>query len=311
TLADDHYAMPLAVMGRSLLENHRPERALHLKIIDGGVSAVCRQRVERSWKDAAAGPVSWEWVQPQFGNARSLPSWGRVPALTFARLFLDAYFAECDGRAILLDSDTLILTDLTALHDVELDGNVVGACVDPFIPSVGAVGGLPASARPGSQAVAPYFNAGVLVADLGRWRAEQVAARSLEYIGREFYRLRQYDQDALNAVLADNWKRIDARWNTQPRTPNALGLPLPDNPCIVHFSGRLKPWAYDGATELDMAYFSYLERTDWRGLRPPATWQGRMWKLYDSPVRRLLHGVECRVLALQHRILGRMKSRTG
>lgn len=301
TLADEHYAMPLAVMGRSLLENHRAGRELMLTIIDGGITESSRQRVESSWASAATGATRWEWVKPQYGNAARLPVYGRVPALTYARLFLDVYCGLAE-RAVLLDSDTLVLADVAELHDSDLGEGVLGACLDPFIRRVDAVDGLPASARAQIPPETPYFNAGVLVADLTRWRQQRVGERCLAYIDRHFEELRQYDQDSLNAELAGSWKQLAPEWNTQPRTPHALGIPLPAHPRIVHFSGRLKPWLYDGGTAVDRLFFEYADRTDWKGLRPPRDWQALVWKLYDSPLRRLLHAVECRALAL-HRSL--------
>src|SRR5262249_15349598 len=119
-----------------------------------------------------------------------------------------------------------------------------------------------------------------------------------EYVERQRRHLRQYDQDALNAVLAGRFKQLDRSWNTQPRIRNALGIALPDRPRIVHFSGRLKPWLYSGRTELDRLFVECLDRTEWRGFRPKMTWKTIAWNLYDSPLRRLLHGVERRVFAL-------------
>jgi lipopolysaccharide biosynthesis glycosyltransferase len=261
-----------------------------------------RERVERSWRGAKASRLKWKWVPPTFGRARNLPSWGRVPDLTYARLCLDAYFEDFDDRAVLLDSDTLVLADLSELQDVDLEGKVIGACVDPFIPTVSSVDGLPRFVRAGLPHDTPYFNAGIMVVDLAQWRNERVGERSLEYVERECRHLRQYDQDALNAVLSGRWKRLDPSWNTQPRVRNALGIALPDRPLIAHFSGRLKPWLYHGGTELDRLFLDYLDRTDWKGFRPKATWKTLAWNLYDSPLRRVMHQLECRVLALQRRL---------
>ena len=199
----------------------------------------------------------------------------------------------------MLDSDALVLADVAGLHDTDLEGCVIAACVDPFIPTVSSIDGLHDFARSGMPADTPYFNAGMMVADLRRWRQERVGKRSLQYIEREHRHLRQYDQDALNAVLAGRWKLLDGSWNTQPRTPNALGIPLPRQVRIVHFSGRLKPWVYRGRTELDRLYLETLHRTDWHDFRLQSTWQARAWTLYDSPLRRLVHGIECRMHALQ------------
>lgn len=299
TLADERYAMPLAVMGRSLLENHRSGRPLLLQVIDDGITPATRERLEHSWRGASPSPATWTFVEPYYGEAERLPVWGRVPALTYTRLFLDHQFEGCSGRAIVLDSDTLVLADLAELSDIDLKGNVLGACVDPFIPTVSDPDGLPASGRAAIPAGAAYFNAGVMVADLDRWRAAEVGRRALDYIEQHYRELRQYDQDALNFAAFACWQPLDARWNAHPRLGNAIGRRFPDGAAIAHFSGRLKPWLYEGGTPLDRAYFEVLRRTAWSDYQVPRNWRALAWRLYDSPLRRLLHGTERRILAIQ------------
>jgi lipopolysaccharide biosynthesis glycosyltransferase len=296
SLADRNYAMPLAVMVRSLLENYASDRPLLLKIIDGGLSEQQRERLARSWRGATNRTVHWEFVAPSFGGAQALPAWGRVPALTFARLALGDYYGETASRTVVLDSDTLVLADIAALHDADLQGRAAGACLDPFIPTVSDGVGLADWNELGLSATVEYFNAGVMVADLQLHRKQRVFERAIEYIQRRFYALRQYDQDALNATLAGQWTRLDDRWQVQPRTRNSLGLPTPPDPWIVHFSGRLKPWLYRSDEPLDVQFFEYVDRTQWSGTRPHLGWSALAYRVYDSPLRRICHPLEQRAL---------------
>ncbi|MBL8209970.1 MAG: hypothetical protein JNK87_04630 [Bryobacterales bacterium] len=303
TMADERYAMPLAVMGRSLLERHRSGRPLVLRVIDDGMTADSRRAVEESWKGASEGGARWEFVEPYYGQAERLPVWGRVPALTYARLFLNDQFPDRAGRVVVLDSDVLVLADIAELFEADLGEHVLGAAVDPFIPTVSALDGLPASVRKEIPADAPYFNAGVMVVDLARWREKEVSRRALTYIERHYRELRQYDQDALNYVLHEHWRELEAGWNAQPRVTNALGVRCPEQARIAHFSGRLKPWLYQGGTEWDRAYFEVLERTAWKGFQVVGGWKALAWRVYDSPLRRLVHGLERRALAAQRTAL--------
>jgi len=86
------------------------------------------------------------------------------------------------------------------------------------------VGGLANHAGP--WACGPrrrYFNAGVMLIDIGRWRTEHVGSKAFEFTRRHLPILQQYDQDSLNAVLAGRWKELDPRWQVQPgpRIPSA------------------------------------------------------------------------------------------
>jgi lipopolysaccharide biosynthesis glycosyltransferase len=302
TLADAHYAMPLAVMVRSLLENHRSGRSLTIKVVDGGMSPELRGRLERSWQGASSSPAQWEFIAPVYSNARELPVWGRVPVLTYARLTIGEYFGHDVSRVVVLDSDTLVLTDITRLHDVDLAGAILAATVDPFIRTVSSIDGLAEWRQLGLAPDEPYFNAGIMAVDLARWREARIGELTLDYIARAHRSLRQYDQDGLNAVLAGRWMKLDPRWQIHPRVKNALGGTVPSDAWIVHFSGRLKPWLYAANTSPDRLFFEYLDRTDWRGLRPPTDVTAAAYRLYDSGLRRVLYPLETRLSALKRAV---------
>jgi lipopolysaccharide biosynthesis glycosyltransferase len=194
-------------------------------------------------RDSAGWPFCQvEYVEPRYGDARALPVWGRVTALTYARLSLGEYLPSESRPVILLDSDALVLTDIGQLPAIDLEGAIAAVTQDPYIPFLSSAGGLLNHAALGLKPDAKYFDAGVMLIDIGRWRAAGVGPRALAFIQRHKRTLQQYDQDALNAVLAGRWKELDPRWQVHPRAANSLGGPTLDEPYIVHFSGLLKPW---------------------------------------------------------------------
>lgn len=103
-------------------------------------------------------------------------------------------------------------------------------------------------------------------------------------------------------MLVDDWTVLDNRWHVHPRAPNALGIALPYDPWIVHFSGRLKPWLYKARQPADGLFFQCLDRTEWRGVRPPQNPRAIFYRWYDSGLRRLLYPLEVRAAALTRRI---------
>jgi lipopolysaccharide biosynthesis glycosyltransferase len=84
----------------------------------------------------------------------------------------------------------------------------------------------------------------------------------------------------LNVVLADRWGRLDVRWNqgwhvfnypTWEQSPfdRHSFEQLRDDPFIVHFTTRLKPWRPLCQHPFRAEFFQYLDRTAWAGWRPP------------------------------------------
>ena len=81
TLADERFALPLAVFGRSVLDHLREGALLRLTVIDGGLTPATRRRLLDSWDNR----ITVAWHEPGLGDLASL-SGQRIPPLTLARL---------------------------------------------------------------------------------------------------------------------------------------------------------------------------------------------------------------------------------
>lgn len=303
TLADNDYAIPLAVTVRSLLDRLETDCRVHLIIIDGGILDATKQKLVKSWNTSAGWRrSSIEWRAPDYGGSTLIPVRGRVPKLTYARISLAVYLPGA-SRAIVLDSDVLVRTAIGRLWDTPLEGALAAAVVDPFIPTVSSRGGLATHAEQGLPPDAPYLNAGVMLVDLELWRENNVGPRVWAWVKQNWQATRWYDQDAINAVLAGQWKPLDARWQVQPRLASLLStVEACSDAWIVHFSGRLKPWVYRGNSAADREFFEVLDRTAWSGWRPPVTARSVLTGCYERRLRRLLYPCEVRVLGLLDRL---------
>jgi lipopolysaccharide biosynthesis glycosyltransferase len=202
-----------------------------------------------------------------------------------------------------LDADQLVITDLARLHDEPFGGAAVLAPRDVFIPTVSSLNGLALATELGLTPDTPYLCGALLVIDLRAWRAERIEDRAIHFVRRHADRLRTFDQDALNAVLAGRWRPLDPRWQVQPRALELSPSVTPHldrrgrerlrcDPWVVHFSGRLKPWLYRGRSRFDEAFRATLARTAFAGARPPSLLRDWAYRLYDGPVRRLVYPLE-------------------
>jgi lipopolysaccharide biosynthesis glycosyltransferase len=288
--ADRRYAVPLAVMLRSLASHLSPERRVEVHAIDDGVTPDDKARVLASLN----GRVTLHWVQPSRSAFAGLPTWGRLPVTTYQRLTLAEWLPAGTERAIWLDCDLLVLDDLAQLWDSDLGDRHALAVQDQRIPFVSSRFGVTAYRDLGLPAGAKYFNAGVLVIDVARWRRDNVAGRAIEYLKTHRDRVFFLDQEALNVVLAGKWGELDSQWNRHPTVDYLLHKEAPRTAgCITHFSGNLKPWSRDGSSPYHELYFQYLDQTAWTGWRPVRNWRGMVLEAYESSrLRRLLYPTE-------------------
>jgi lipopolysaccharide biosynthesis glycosyltransferase len=193
--------------------------------------------------------------------------------LTFAayfRCFMGLVVPRSIEKVIYLDCDMIIRRDLTALWETPLAGHVLAAALDPGY-DLGFVPGWPSDT--------PYFNSGVMLVDLARWRAEGIGEAALRFAIDHPDRVRFNDQCALNWTLGGRWLELDPKWNAQfghfsNEQRGQVGYISPVPPIgagawIVHFNTPGRPWLYLDRHPFKPEYSSYLARTPWAEARPP------------------------------------------
>lgn len=311
---DSNYVTPLAVMLRSVLTNLSANRTAAIYIMDGGVGAESRERLVQGLPSGRA-TVKWMRVDPAVYSG--VPLWGRMPVSTYYKLAVaDTLPAEVH-KAIWLDCDLLVTSDVASLWDVDLDGSHLRAAQDSIVPLVSSAFGVAAYQVLGIPPDAKYFNAGVMLLDLDRWRADGIPEQVLDYLRQFRDSVYFWDQEGLNAVLAGKWSELDPRWNCNASIPRARrarramagkgSVQANQEPWIIHWAGYLKPWRYPGRDPERLLYFQYLDMTPWAGWRPHRTIVSRLIERYE------LSGLRARAYPAEQwglRLLRRLSRRT-
>lgn len=312
--ANAAYALPLTVMLRSVDAHLDRSRALEVFAIDDGLSAQDRERVERS----LSARVHVHWLRPDWLDRARLPTWGKMPPTTYQKIALgDLLPAEVE-RVLWLDCDLLVTVDLGRLWKEELGENLLLAVRDRRVPTVSSRFGVAAHEELGLAAGDDYFNAGVMLLDIAGWRAAEIGERAQAYLERHGRRVVFWDQEALNAVLAGRWRRLDGRWNADPTLDALLAEHAADTASglasdrwILHFTGRLKPWIYGPMSPSHALFFHYLDQTAWAGWRPSRSLVRALLARYaNSSLRRRFYALEAPALALW-RVLTRRTQTVG
>lgn len=199
----------------------------------------------------------------------------------WTRLWAHVLFGPDVSRVLYLDCDIIVVGNIQPLWETALD-NFLLAAVD--IP--GSTRGIEnLNLRKEDR----YFNSGVMLINLEQWRNVDALGTVLAYVAKNIDRLRDPDQDALNACFYSCWKCLDYKWNaTSPFFFGPSTLPLSASEikavrrhvCIIHFNGWLKPWYYVCNHPRKYEYSKYIKMTAWANYRPP-----------DKTLRNILIGV--------------------
>ena len=154
-------------------------------------------------------------IATQFGNAtvefisftpshrESLPITGYTSLGAYLRLFVAEYVDPTLDKVLYLDCDLIIRKDIGALWGANIADYFAAAVVEPHFHE-----------NPGIFPGEPYFNSGVMLINLARWRSEEdLLARFIACAKQKFSLLPFWDQDILNIVLRGQVAFLSPRWN--------------------------------------------------------------------------------------------------
>lgn len=157
---------------------------------------------------------------------------------TYFRLFLPNMFKKID-KALYLDCDIVVKTDIANLFNIDIKDNLVGAVPDEamnkiyeFLVYTNDYLGVNAQ---------DYFNAGILIMNFKALREFNFEEKFVNLLKQIKFTVAQ-DQDYLNVICKDRVKYLDLSWNKMP-----LDKSLEDNEVnIIHYNLNFKPWRYKG-----------------------------------------------------------------
>ncbi|MCM1337315.1 MAG: glycosyltransferase family 8 protein [Candidatus Amulumruptor caecigallinarius] len=273
---DDRFAPWCGVMLTSLLHNLDRHAAV-VHIVDAGISGTKHRQLlslEHSY------PARLHFITPTPSLLARLPqSVNGWPPASFLRLIATEILPSDLHRVIYLDCDIAVDTSIAPLWHLDLGGK---ACaVIPDAPP--HIGQQPRSAF--CDIKGSYFNSGVMVIDLDKFRHLDIAARSLAMLSALPPEFCFPDQDILNILLDGNHVDLPARWNVQSghfkreRTDisgqeleEVRGVTRGKISGIIHYTEFHKPWC-NGINDfhpLEHIWRRYLKLSPWatHGLAP-------------------------------------------
>ncbi len=192
------------------------------------------------------------------------------------RLFMGDMLPEQIDRVLYLDCDTVVLQSLKHLWKEDLQGKIIGAVMEPTIYEK-------VKQSIDLKKEDPYYNSGVLLVDLKKWREEDIQKQLLEFLKNKGGKLFASDQDVLNGTLKGRIHTLMPRYNfftnyryfsyselvRLGKTYKAVTMRefqiAKTHPFILHYMGDERPWIAGNLNHYRRAYEQYLNKTPWAG----------------------------------------------
>lgn len=206
--SSDKFASVLGTSMVSLLENNKDTDNINIFIIEHDISSNNKEKLKRL---AQSYNRSLDFI--------AMPDINKIEKLglkkikntwlfdSYCRLFLDHILPEHISKVIYLDSDVLVVNNVSGLWDYDLQGKCVGAVKECIGPNYFDLFGL------NDRSV--YCNSGVLLIDIDRWREKKCDQIVQQYVQSQNGYVFFMEQSVLNIALQDEIITLPAIFNVK------------------------------------------------------------------------------------------------
>ena len=266
--ADERFSLPLSISLCSLAENHKSNSPIHAHIIDGGITKESKEHIYNSIKKYSFLTLSWysyDWRDIQELHFRE-----RFSKAVLGRILLPTILSTSIEKVLYLDSDTLILEDIEPLFQQDAANYPLWAAQDYTGQFNSPAAGIRNLNQFGIRGDEKYFNSGVLLFNLNKWRDEKITEEILAFIKKNPDTLHLGDQNPINIYLHKKIGELDFSWNFQlpdrnMREGHWIFSTITSNakPKILHFVSTEKPWLTSDDRPYKNLYKQYAQKTTW------------------------------------------------
>ncbi|MBQ7467119.1 MAG: glycosyltransferase family 8 protein [Clostridia bacterium] len=168
---------------------------------------------------------------------KTLPDMFYYTLAAYYRLFIEKAFPQYD-KVIYLDCDIVLLEDIAKLYNIDIGDNLVAAAYEQntdrdsrFTNYVEDIIGIPHKT---------YFNSGVMVMNLKKFREFGVQDRFLNMLQTYNFDCLAPDQEYINVICHGQVKYLPTGWNK-----HSFPEPPEGKLNLCHYALALKPWHYE------------------------------------------------------------------
>lgn len=269
---DDFYAPYMGVLIQSIIEKSHSNRNYDIIVLHTDIKKDNILLLKSLTEGRDNFSIRFTDISDDIGE-RNFSVWAHYKKYNVYRLVAPEVLSQYD-KAIYFDSDIVVEKDVAELFDVDLGDNLIAAVPDIRANSwyneennimhtyVKDTLKLPETHL--------YFNSGVLVYNLAKFRETYTSEYMLDYCAQRHW---QYiDQDILNITCNGSTLFLPQKWNvlitadefaTEQKAPLSLYedyCSAHNNPYVIHYAGNFMPCIVP-TVDLRWAFWKYARNT--------------------------------------------------
>ena len=174
----------------------------------------------------------------------------------YYRLFAEDFIK--DDMCLYLDADIVVTSSIADLLDIDLGNYCLAAVENP---------GFDRHNELGMQVTSKYFNSGVMLLNLHKWRDLGIKDKVINFVKKNPAVVHFVDQCGLNSVVDGDWMALNFMYNVQTSMLDSQVLSLDfvrNNSKIIHFTGSSKPWHLNNNHPFKKVYWKNRNRTPYK-----------------------------------------------
>lgn len=249
---DDNFVKYTIVSLRSLMENAKADAAYRIHVLHTDISEDMQKKMLAMATDKFH--IQFDSVTEYLDSiSERLPVRDYYSKTTYYRLFIAEMFPEYD-KAVYIDSDTVVLGDMSELFSIDIGEYYAGACNEQVMIQEDVYGTYVESVLGINRH--QFFNAGMLVINCRQFRKNHVLEQFTSLLHMYNFVVTQ-DEDYLNLICKDKVFWFPQKWNVE-----VFGeLPVAEEEiCILHYIMVSKPWHYKECRLKDY-FWNYAKKT--------------------------------------------------
>ena len=275
---DNRYAMACGVCVTSLFENNKNE-IITVYVLEKGLTDDNKKKFHTL---AADYGQKIELIPVDDCLFKGYPTTHQFRLSIYYRFLFASILPKDVHKLIYLDCDTLVLDSLRELWNTDVTDYSIAAVEDQQGDNVHIFNRL--------QEIEKYYNSGVLIINLERWREDDSMRHLMQLMDSNANRFVFLDQDAINVLFRDSTLELSYRYNVQnmfymknkeitlhwrkwERIAQAK-----EHPVILHFCSSLKPWQEECQHPRRELFLDYFNHSPWMGQRLGSCLDGRSMK---------------------------------